>query len=155
MQVNRPLRDEFATVLAALSWDVALLQEVPPRWLRPLCEACGAGGASALTSRNALHALRAALARLNPDLIASNEGGSNQVLARPPWRIATTRRETIARRPERRRMLLVRLVEPGGRELVVGPIFTRRRATAPRRSSTLPSGRWASPAELRSCSAAT
>jgi endonuclease/exonuclease/phosphatase family metal-dependent hydrolase len=92
---------------------------VPPRWLRPLCEATAASGASALTSRNFPHIARAALARLNPDLIASNEGGSNQVLARPPWALAEVARATIAVRPERRRMLLVRLREPLGRELVV------------------------------------
>jgi endonuclease/exonuclease/phosphatase (EEP) superfamily protein YafD len=113
-------------VLGPMPWEVALLQETPPRWLRPLCEATGASGASALTSRNFLHFARAAVARLNPDLIASNEGGSNQVLARaatcPPhggWSLAEVARETIALRPERRRMLLVRLREPLGRALVV------------------------------------
>jgi endonuclease/exonuclease/phosphatase family metal-dependent hydrolase len=118
-QVNRPLRAEFAAVLAGLPWHVALLQEVPPRWLRPLSEAAGASGVSALTSRNLLHMARAALAWINPDLVASNEGGSNQVLVRPPWRIVRVTRETIARRPERRRMLLARLRHPDGPELVV------------------------------------
>jgi len=125
-QVNRPLLREFAAVLARLpagaqgeGWELALLQETPPRWLRPLCEATGASGASALTSRNFPHFARAAVARLNPDLIASNEGGSNQVLARPVWALAEVARETIAVRPERRRMLLVRLHEPLGRSLVV------------------------------------
>jgi endonuclease/exonuclease/phosphatase family metal-dependent hydrolase len=118
-QVNRPLRDEFASVLAGLRWDVALLQEAPPGWLRPLAEACDAGGASALTSRNLPHALRAWLARLNPDLMASAEGGSNQLLVRPPWRIEAVERETIARRPERRRMLLARLADLDGRRLAV------------------------------------
>ena len=32
VQVNRPLLDEFARVLDGLEWDVALLQEAPPRW---------------------------------------------------------------------------------------------------------------------------
>ncbi|MDQ3936343.1 MAG: hypothetical protein M3340_17120, partial [Actinomycetota bacterium] len=106
VQVNRPLRREFAEYLAALDWDVALLQETPPRWLRPLCRAAGASGTSALTSRNSLAFARAALAWLNPDLIASNEGGSNQVLARPPWRIESVRRHVLAqRRPERRTMI--------------------------------------------------
>ena len=35
-----------------------------------------------LTSRNSLGALRAFAARLNPDLIASGEGGSNLTLVR-------------------------------------------------------------------------
>ena len=121
-QVNRPLRSEFTALLAGLAWDVALLQEVPPGWLRPLAAAAGAGGASALTSRNFPHAPRALLARLNPDLIASAEGGSNQVLARPPWRIAHVARRTTAERPERRRMLLVRLRGPDGAELVVANV---------------------------------
>jgi endonuclease/exonuclease/phosphatase family metal-dependent hydrolase len=119
-QVNRPLRDEFAATLAGDPWTVALLQEAPPRWLRPLCRAAGAHGASALTSRNFGAALRALLAELNPDLIASNEGGSNQILARPPWRISEVRRLTLTWLPERRRLIWVRLSEPGGRRLAVG-----------------------------------
>jgi endonuclease/exonuclease/phosphatase family metal-dependent hydrolase len=130
-QVNRPLRDEYAALLASLDWDIALLQEVPPRWLRPLAEAAGAGGASALTSRNLGHALRAAAARINPDLIASNEGGSNQLLWRPPWRLAAVERVTIARRPERRRMLLARLREPGGRELAIANLHASTGDRAP------------------------
>ena len=126
-QVNRPLRDEFAARLAALAWDVALLQEVPPGWLRPLAGAARASGASALTARNFLHIVRAALARLNPDLVASGEGGSNQVLARPSWRISRVARRTTAPRPERRRMLLVRLREPGGAELVVANVHLSTR----------------------------
>ena len=119
MQVNRPLDREFQSFVARLEWDVALLQEVPPRWLRPLCRASGAGGASALTSRNQLAFARAALARLNPDLIASNEGGSNQILARPPWRIARTRRHTLTLAPERRRMIWVLLERDDGATLAV------------------------------------
>jgi len=112
-QVNRPLRQEFAAAIARMEWEVALLQEVPPRWQRDLGIATGASAAMALTSRNFLAPVRAALAEQNTDLIASDEGGSNQVLARPPWRIAGTRRLTLARRPERRRMLWVRLEAPG------------------------------------------
>jgi endonuclease/exonuclease/phosphatase family metal-dependent hydrolase len=119
VQVNRPLEREFGELLGRLEWDVALLQEVPPAWLRPLCRAAGASGASALTSRNQLALLRRAIARLNPDLIASNEGGSNQVLARPPWRIAEVRRHTLTRRPERRRMIWVLLRAPDGARLAV------------------------------------
>jgi endonuclease/exonuclease/phosphatase family metal-dependent hydrolase len=119
VQVNRSLKREFATRLAELDWDVALLQEAPPAWLRELAAAAGAHGASALTSRNSLAFARAALARWNPDLIASNEGGSNQLLARPPWRIAAVRRVTLARLPERRGLLWARLTRPDGRELCV------------------------------------
>jgi endonuclease/exonuclease/phosphatase family metal-dependent hydrolase len=119
VQVNRPLDREFHAFVTELEWDVALLQEAPPRWLRPLCRASGASGASALTSRNQLAFARTAIARVNPDLIASNEGGSNQILARPPWRIARTRRHTLTLLPERRRMLWVLLERDDGATLAV------------------------------------
>ncbi len=111
-QVNRSLLGAFSELLAAWTWDVALLQEAPPRWLRPLARSSGAGGAGALTSRNLFPALRAALADWNPDLIASNEGGSNIVLVRPPLRITAVERLTLTERPERRRALLARLEGP-------------------------------------------
>ena len=53
-QVNRPLFEEFVRVLAGLEWDVALLQEAPPRWFRSLARRLGASGALGLTSRNLL-----------------------------------------------------------------------------------------------------
>ncbi len=81
-QVNRDLLDEFAAVLSGAEWDVALLQECPPRFAEPLARACGAEAHRVLTSRNSLGTLRAAAARLNPDLIASGEGGSNLTLIR-------------------------------------------------------------------------
>ena len=119
VQVNRPLPGAFAATLAGWEWDVALLQEAPPRWLGPLAGACGASGASVLTSRNSLAFARAALARWNPDLIASNEGGSNQLLVRPPWRIAEVRRIVLATRPERRTAIWARLRGVDGRCLCV------------------------------------
>jgi endonuclease/exonuclease/phosphatase family metal-dependent hydrolase len=118
-QVNRPLRDEFAAVLKRIEWDVALLQEAPPRWLAALGSACRASGALALTSRNELPALRGALAERNPDLIASAEGGSNMALVRTPGRIEEVRRLRLARRPERRALLLARVRLPAGSSLVV------------------------------------
>ena len=118
-QVNRSLRDEFAARLASFEWDVALLQEAPPRWLRPLARTAGAHAASGLTSRNSLAFVRAAIADWNPDLIASNEGGSNQLLARPPWRIDEVRRQKLAVHPERRSMIWARLTRPDGRALCV------------------------------------
>ena len=118
-QVNRPLLDEFAGLLDGWNWQVALLQEAPPRWLVPLARRCRANGASALTSRNTLAFARTTLAQLNPDLIASNEGGSNMLLVRAPGRIAEVERITLASRPERRRMLLARLELGGGRRVAV------------------------------------
>jgi endonuclease/exonuclease/phosphatase family metal-dependent hydrolase len=82
VQVNRDLLPEFAGLLAKADWDVALLQECPPRWCEPLAQACGAAAHRVLTSRNSLGAARALAARLNPDLIASGEGGSNLTLVR-------------------------------------------------------------------------
>ena len=112
------MRREFAGLLAGWEWDVALLQEAPPRWLGDLQRATGAKGELALTSRNSLAWLRAALAEWNPDLIASNEGGSNMVLARPRARIMASERVVLATAPERRVLLLTRLALPDGRELV-------------------------------------
>lgn len=112
VQVNRDLSKEFATLLAASAWDVALLQECPPRFAEPLARACGAEWQRALTSRNSLGPLRALLARQNPDLIASGEGGSNLTLVRVPGRlggIAERRELTIhAGAPERRSMALTK-----------------------------------------------
>ena len=42
VQVNSDLRAAFATVLARARWDVALLQECPPRWAESLASACDA-----------------------------------------------------------------------------------------------------------------
>lgn len=123
VQVNRPLRAEFAGRLASEEWDVALLQEAPPRWHPELVRATGASaGAVGLTSRNLLRPLRGWLADRNPDLIGSDEGGSNQLLVRPPWRIAEVRRMTLARRPERRRLLWARLEHDDGRVVCVGNV---------------------------------
>ena len=113
MQVNRPLLDEFASVLDRLEWDVALLQEAPPRWFAPLAAHTRSSGVRVLTSRNWFPALQARLADLNPDLIASGEGGSNQILVRHPGRVLEHRRLTLAFRPERRRMQWARLHLPG------------------------------------------
>ena len=119
-QVNRPLTAEFAAVLFGLQWDVALLQEAPPAWLDHLARGAGASAAaSALTARNWAAPLRRRLAERNPDLMASWEGGSNKLLVRPPWRLVETRRLTLTRRPERRRMLWARLGGPGEAELAV------------------------------------
>lgn len=112
IQVNRDLPDEFAGLLAAAEWDVALLQECPPRFAEPLARACGAEAHTALTSRNSFAALRAFLARRNPDLVAAAEGGSNLTLVRsssPLGGIAERRELAIHRgRPERRAMAFTR-----------------------------------------------
>ena len=112
VQVNRDLLAEFATVLRRATWDVALLQECPPRYAKPLARACEAEAHRVLTSRNSFAPLRRALTRLNPDLIASGEGGSNLILVRSgsPLGGVVERREVEIHlgRPERRAMGFVR-----------------------------------------------
>lgn len=128
---RRPsLRSSFAAVLAREEWSVALLQEAPPRWLTALCRAAGAHGALARTARNLGAPLKRPLADWNAHLLASHEGGSNAVLVRPPWRIESTRRLTLARRPERRRMLWARLRGPGGEALCVASLHLTVRDAA-------------------------
>jgi len=112
VQVNRDLTGEFATLLSSWEWDVALLQECPPRFAEPLARACGAEWHRALTSRNSLGPLRTLLARQNPDLIASGEGGSNLTLVRVPGKLGgiAERREIAIHEgePERRSMAFAR-----------------------------------------------
>ena len=111
-QVNRDLSMSSPRCSPAASWDVALLQESPPRFAAPLARACGAEPHRVLTSRNGFGALRGAAARLNPDLIASGEGGSNLTLVRARGALGPIeeRRELAIHegRPERRAMALTR-----------------------------------------------
>ncbi|MBA3262432.1 MAG: endonuclease/exonuclease/phosphatase family protein [Thermoleophilaceae bacterium] len=109
VQVNRPLLDEFAGLLDSLDWEVALLQEAPPRWFAALAHRTRSSGVRVLTSRNWCPAVQGRIADWNPDLIASSEGGSNQILVRHPGRVLEHRRLTLARLPERRRMEWARL----------------------------------------------
>jgi endonuclease/exonuclease/phosphatase family metal-dependent hydrolase len=98
---------QFAAKLADWEWDVALLQEVPPWWPQALAHASGAEQRSALTSRNALLPLRRAVAERSPELIKSNGGGCNAILARVPIFEHSTLRVRLW--PERRVAQLVRL----------------------------------------------
>jgi endonuclease/exonuclease/phosphatase family metal-dependent hydrolase len=118
VQVNRVLLDEFGQVLDGLEWDIALLQEAPPRWFRELCRRTHSHGALVRTSRNWCPSLQRRLADWNPDLLASFEGGSNQILVCAPGRILERRRLTLAYRPEQRRMLWTRLELAEGRVCV-------------------------------------
>jgi endonuclease/exonuclease/phosphatase family metal-dependent hydrolase len=104
---GRDLLAEFAAMLGGWSWDLALLQEVPPWWPPALARECGAEQRTALTSRNFGLAVRRALARGHPDRLKSNGGGCNAVLARTP--IAFHRRVRLRTWPERRVAQLVRL----------------------------------------------
>ena len=100
---GRDLEGEFAAALASWDWDVALLQEVPPWWPPALAAACDAQQRTVLTSRNALPALRRAIARRAPDVIKSNGGGANAILVRPAAGAIEDHRRVLLRRwPERR-----------------------------------------------------
>ncbi len=110
-QVNIDLVAQFESVLAGADWDVALLQECPPRWAERLASACEAAPHLVPTSRNIPGAgrLQGFLADRNPDLIASWEGGSNLTLVRLAGPITERRHLRLATRPERRVMAFSRL----------------------------------------------
>jgi endonuclease/exonuclease/phosphatase family metal-dependent hydrolase len=100
---RRDLREQFAAALAGWTWDVALLQEVPPWWPPALARACDAEARAAPTSRNALPAVRHRLAERWPDVMKSNGGGANAILVRAgDGRIVDDRRLLLRRWPERR-----------------------------------------------------
>jgi endonuclease/exonuclease/phosphatase family metal-dependent hydrolase len=124
IQVNRSLREEFLELLATARWTVCLLQECPPGWAGHAAEHSQAAVYRALTSRNWISPVRRTLARHNPDLMGSWEGGSNVILARPPWRIVEATSVLLnplreRRLHERRRLALTRLVDRD-REVCVG-----------------------------------
>ena len=106
---HRPLLDEFATLLNGLEWDVAFLQEAPPRWFVELQRRTGSTGARVLTSRNSFGWLRGRLADWKPDLMKSQEGGSNQLLVRSGDGIADHHAALLTRWPERRKLQWARL----------------------------------------------
>jgi endonuclease/exonuclease/phosphatase family metal-dependent hydrolase len=118
-QVNRPLLDEFAGLIDAFEWDLALLQEAPPRWFVKIARRTRSHGVRVLTSRNYLLPLQGLAADLNPDLIASSDGGSNQILVRHTGRIVEHRRLTLSWRPEQRRMHWARVELGDGSRLGV------------------------------------
>jgi endonuclease/exonuclease/phosphatase family metal-dependent hydrolase len=105
---GRDLLEEFTTLIAGWEWDVALLQEVPPWWPRPIAERAGASARWCVTSRNQLLFARRFVAERWPDLIKSGGGGANAILVRGA-RIVEHREERLRWRPEGRWMHAVRL----------------------------------------------
>ncbi len=101
------LYEQFTAKLAAWEWDVALLQEVPPWWPAALARELDVAQRTVLTSRNALLALRRAVAARRPELLKSNGGGANAVLARMP--VVEQHALRLRTWPERRVAQLVRL----------------------------------------------
>jgi len=79
---NENLFDAFALRLSSWSWDVALLQEVPPWWPALLARVCDAEARFVLTSRNAFMPLRQFVASRRPELLKANGGGGNAILVR-------------------------------------------------------------------------
>jgi endonuclease/exonuclease/phosphatase family metal-dependent hydrolase len=104
---GRDLSQAFAAALASWEWDAALLQEVPPWWPARIARAAGAEYRAARTSRNWGLVVRRAIAERRPDLIKSNGGGCNAVLARQ--RITEHSALRLRLLPERRVAQLVRL----------------------------------------------
>jgi endonuclease/exonuclease/phosphatase family metal-dependent hydrolase len=133
VQLNRDLAAEFARLLAAAPWHVALLQECPPRWAEGLGRSCGAAHHRVLTSRNSLAPLRTLAARLNPDLIASNEGGSNLTLVRGEILERRLLELRPGPKPERRVMAFTRArLGQDGRELCLANLhLSSSRANRP------------------------
>jgi endonuclease/exonuclease/phosphatase family metal-dependent hydrolase len=92
---------DFSRALGGWEWDVALLQEVPPWWPGLLARRLRCEQVSVRTSRNSLLPLRRFAAVRWPDLIKSNGGGANAILARAD-RIVEHRLVRLCRTPERR-----------------------------------------------------
>jgi endonuclease/exonuclease/phosphatase (EEP) superfamily protein YafD len=109
-QVNWDLFGEFAALIDAIDWDVALFQEFPPSWKRGLASACGAEAHRALSGRNWLQPLTSLIGRWRPDLLGAWEGGSDTTLVRrSAGTISQRERVVLTRLPELRVMALTRL----------------------------------------------
>ena len=106
---DEDLFDAFAERLSAWSWDVALLQEVPPWWPGSLARACDTDARCALTSRNALLPLRHCVAHRRPELLKANGGGCNAILVRGLGGISAHARRRLCVWPERRVVHAVRV----------------------------------------------
>jgi endonuclease/exonuclease/phosphatase family metal-dependent hydrolase len=129
---GRDLFNEFADALAGWDWDVALLQETPPWWPARLAARLDADHRLVLTSRNSLLSVRRAIAIRRPDLIKSNGGGSNAILARGDT-VVEHRWRRLCVWPERRWVHGVRLDRAGlwvANLHAGGPVREAQRAAA-------------------------
>jgi endonuclease/exonuclease/phosphatase family metal-dependent hydrolase len=152
-QVNVDLFDQFAGVLADDDWDLALLQECPPRWAERLAVECRAQPHLVPTARNLpfLGRVQSVVASINPDLIASWEGGSNLTLVRTRRAhtnaIVERRSLTLATHPEVRRMAFSRLAA-GVCVVNLHASTDRARAAEEVERSARIASRWAGASEL-------
>ena len=144
MHVNRKLTAHMARLLAAWDPDVCALQEVPTAAIATLARVTGMR--PLWTTTGPLigpRRLRDALAAANPDLWRTHEGNANVILVGPRVgilaggvasvrlnplrtilgarrRLGLTRGELVRYVPEPRRLVMARLVAPGGRAIAVG-----------------------------------
>ena len=130
VQVNRDLWREYTDMICAAEWDIALLQECPPRWQPGFARECGADSYRSMTSRNWLEQLSWRIARGWPDLIGSWRGR----LQPDPGarRRRRDRREPRHRDPERQ----ARAPHDGLRQAQLGPLRdqpARQHQPSPRR----------------------
>ena len=144
---RRDLLPEFARTVAGWSWDVALLQEVPPWWGPALARAAGASARTALTSRNLGLPVRRALAVRHPDLVKSNGGGANTILVRGQD-VLEHRRVTLRWWPERRVAHAVRTADGSWWGNLHAQVHSEERARADLLAAARALERWGGAAPL-------
>ena len=144
VHINRKLTGEMARRIAAWDPDLCALQEVSTAGVREIAEVTGMRAVWTTTGPLIGPArLRDALAALNPDLWRTHEGNANALLvgrrlrlvpgsrravrlnplraiARDTRELGLTRGELARCLPEPRRLVLARVILPGGGELVAG-----------------------------------
>jgi endonuclease/exonuclease/phosphatase family metal-dependent hydrolase len=116
--VRRDLFPDYAAALGGADWDVCGLQEVPPWWVRPLAEACGASARGARTSllRGALPQVQRAVSAPDPERVGVRGAAVNVLLVRPSaGRIVERRVAALRRTPQRRTVHAVRIDGPAGK----------------------------------------
>lgn len=144
LHVNRKLTGLMARRIAAWAPDVAALQEVPTAGVRQIVAATGMR--ALWTTTGPLigpRRLRDALAARNPDLWRTHEGNANVLLVRPDLRVeeggarsvrlnppatilraarelGLERGELVRYLPEPRRLVVARVLLPGGAAVTVG-----------------------------------
>lgn len=109
---------------------MALLQEVPPRWVDPLARTTGSEAHFVHTARNWMSPLTGPVWARRPHLAGSWEGGGNMVLVRERagLEVSGATHAVLTRLPERRVVQLVRF--GGGTDL-----YNLHASTGPERAA--------------------